>query len=296
MNKKQKICLWIGIAAIALMGLFPPVFIFELGRWADRDIEYRFLLNTGAFLALSELLLQWAVVAAGTGVLIYALEDKKPKDEQRTQCKSKVTGPALTVVFLIVVIAILVFLLVRSYVRPTSPPRSSCQVQLRGLGMAITIYAGEDEHQRLPTADKWCDLLIQGDFTTPKQFVCRCIESDAIFGESSYAINANIAGKSINEIPDDVVLLFETNFGINPLGRHGQLSERSFRDRLSYARYNPKGRVYRRRWNQFGGPEILTTENHGGKGCNIVFKDRRVDFVPTQRLGTLKWKPDPNDS
>jgi len=82
MNWKQKICLWIGIVAIVAMGIFPPVSIFEAGRYAERDIEYRFLLNTGGGLvALSNLLLQWAVVAVGTGYLIYTLKDKKPKDE-----------------------------------------------------------------------------------------------------------------------------------------------------------------------------------------------------------------------
>jgi len=43
-------------------------------------------------------------------------------------------------------------------------------------------------------------------------------------------------------------------------------------------------------WNQFGGPEILTTENHKGKGCNILFNDGSVEFVKPERLGELKWE------
>jgi len=32
-------------------------------------------------------------------------------------------------------------------------------------------------------------------------------------------------------------------------------------------------------WNQFGGPELLAPENHGGEGCNILFSDLHVEFV-----------------
>ena len=42
-------------------------------------------------------------------------------------------------------------------------------------------------------------------------------------------------------------------------------------------------------WNQFGGPEILTFENHGGKGCNISFNDNHVEFVKPEGLGKLMW-------
>ncbi|MHC4230727.1 MAG: H-X9-DG-CTERM domain-containing protein, partial [Planctomycetota bacterium] len=45
-------------------------------------------------------------------------------------------------------------------------------------------------------------------------------------------------------------------------------------------------------WNQAGGPEILTVENHEGDGCNIVFADGHAEFVKTQALNDLRWKPD----
>ena len=53
-------------------------------------------------------------------------------------------------------------------------------------------------------------------------------------------------------------------------------------------------------WNQFGGPELLTTENHRGEGCNILFVDLHVEFVKAKDLGRLKWADedsrDPNVS
>ncbi|MHC4460652.1 MAG: DUF4190 domain-containing protein [Planctomycetota bacterium] len=42
-------------------------------------------------------------------------------------------------------------------------------------------------------------------------------------------------------------------------------------------------------WNQFGGQELLTTEYHKGRGCNILFNDGTVHFVKKERLGELKW-------
>jgi prepilin-type processing-associated H-X9-DG protein len=49
-------------------------------------------------------------------------------------------------------------------------------------------------------------------------------------------------------------------------------------------------------WNKFGGPEILTTENHKGEGCNILFNDLHVEFVKPERLGELKWKGEEENS
>jgi prepilin-type processing-associated H-X9-DG protein len=68
----------------------------------------------------------------------------------------------------------------------------------------------------------------------------------------SFAMNPNCEPNS----PEGVVLLFETKGG----------------------------------WNQFGGPEILTFENHKGKGCNILFNDGHVEFVKPKGLVELKWK------
>jgi prepilin-type processing-associated H-X9-DG protein len=45
-------------------------------------------------------------------------------------------------------------------------------------------------------------------------------------------------------------------------------------------------------WNQVGGPELLWTDNHGGKGCNILFGDEHVECVECKQLAKLKWKPD----
>ena len=71
-------------------------------------------------------------------------------------------------------------------------------------------------------------------------------------GQCIFALNPNCSSTSSPE----VVVLFETNFG----------------------------------WNQFGGKEKLTTINHGGKGCYVLFNDTHVEFVPTESFDKLKWK------
>ena len=76
-------------------------------------------------------------------------------------------------------------------------------------------------------------------------------------GRCHYAINPNCEPNS----PGNMVLLFETKGG----------------------------------WNQFGGPEILTTENHQGYGCNILFNDGRAIFLWTYELSELKWKVEENE-
>jgi prepilin-type processing-associated H-X9-DG protein len=130
-----------------------------------------------------------------------------------------------------------------------------CATNLKSLGVAMMVYA-TDHNDMYPPADNWCDVLIKDCNISPRQFCCPA--SDAKEGQSSYAININVAGKKISEIPPDTVLLFETTPAVNPAGD----------------------------------AEILSTENHQRDGCNILFADCHVEFVKKENLSTLRWKPD----
>ena len=77
----------------------------------------------------------------------------------------------------------------------------------------------------------------------------RCAGSDK--GPCSYAMNPNADPNDSG----DVVLLFESKPG----------------------------------WNQFGGSELLTTENHKGQGCSVLFVDGSIQFVKSEELAELKW-------
>ncbi len=69
---------------------------------------------------------------------------------------------------------------------------------------------------------------------------------------SHYAMNPHATPDS----PGNIVLLFETKGG----------------------------------WNQSGGPELLTTENHKGRGCNVLYVGGHVQFVRSKDIDKLRWK------
>ena len=127
--------------------------------------------------------------------------------------------------------------------------RTVCGANMRQIGILMTMYA--EENNQYPATDRWCDLLLEHTEGSEKQFLCK----GASEGRCNYAMNKNIEQFSSGDVPPDMVLLFETHPG----------------------------------WNQSGGPEILTTENHQDDGCNILFADGHVQFVKTRDLNDLKW-------
>jgi hypothetical protein len=130
--------------------------------------------------------------------------------------------------------------------------RMVCGTNMSILGMEMLIYLN-DYDDDFPTPSKWCDLMIK--HTNVKPSTLRCF--GATEGPCNFAMNKNIEKHGLRS-PLDMVVLFETYPG----------------------------------WNQSGGPEILTTENHQGDGCSVLFLDSHVEFVKTEDLDDLKWKPD----
>jgi len=96
MNKKQTVCLCLGIIVFVLMGLFPPwMMISPIGDYVKN--VYSFILNpvkAGYYsdvrdellwesrIDASRLFVQWATVAVITGGLIYTFKDK-PKNNEK---------------------------------------------------------------------------------------------------------------------------------------------------------------------------------------------------------------------
>ena len=166
--------------------------------------------------------------------------------------KGRLTGYA-SAVFRIIINGFLIFGFVYSswdnYTRKEFYSQEFCGANLHRLGSAMKFYASENDDQ-YPTADKWCDLLLQPVqyIDTPQRFVCKSGRG----GRCNYAMNPNAKPNS----PSHIVFLFESKPG----------------------------------WNQVGGAELLTTDNHKGKGCNILFNDCNVKFVKTKQLKELKWE------
>ena len=128
-----------------------------------------------------------------------------------------------------------------------------CGTNLSGLSKAMLLYTSEYD-DKYPTAEKWCDLLPEKATVPRKSFRCK----GASEGPCNYAMNKNVENLGRNA-PADMVLLFESKPG----------------------------------WNQSGGPEILTTNNHHD-GCNVLFVDGHVEFVKTGDINKLRWTAEPN--
>lgn len=89
------------------------------------------------------------------------------------------------------------------------------------LGRALHAYA-RDNKGRLPAADKWCDAILPEAQTVLVYYSPQDPETgalrEAMKKNSSYAMNAAVAGKNFNELPPDTVLIFECPLGWNGSG------------------------------------------------------------------------------
>jgi prepilin-type processing-associated H-X9-DG protein len=165
--------------------------------------------------------------------------------------------------FLRVFITVLVFFVVL-FIYLASPPdrrelayRLKCNTCLKSLGVVFVLYADEFDGS-LPSVESWCDAF--GKYMIPGLLICP--GSNAKEDQSSYAMNAFLAGRKLAELPPDLVLLFESKPG----------------------------------WNKAGGPEILTMEHHEDEGCNVLFADGHVKFIRPDKIWELRWTISRNNS
>jgi len=161
-----------------------------------------------------------------------------------------VAGMALPVVSLPIIAMMAAIMMPALFRTKGLAHRLVCGTNMRGLGAAMMVYAN-DYDDKYPTANEWCDLLIEYADVDPRSFRCRA----GFGGEFSYGFNENPEGLGFDDASADTVMLFEIVGGRNVVG----------------------------------GPELLSTERHKNEGCNVVFADGHVQFVQTQELGDLRW-------
>lgn len=130
-----------------------------------------------------------------------------------------------------------------------------CESNMAELYKAIAGYSNTHNNQ-YPKATQWCDLLAEQKPIEKSNFLCPEYAKINKWNQeqpykSSYAVNPNAEPNSA----PDVVLLFETKDG----------------------------------WNQFGGPELMTFDNHYRKGCNVLFNDGQVKFIKPEQKDKLNW-------
>jgi len=144
--------------------------------------------------------------------------------------------------------------------------RVRCAANLKDLWHRFRLYHKAEE-KRLedsssesemvyPIPGEWCELMVRAYRTIGmlnKNIVRTHICPSAGEGKCHYALNPICKPGS----PPDMVLLFETKAG----------------------------------WNQHGGPELFTFDNHEPKGGCVLLNDGTVKFIRTkEELQQLRWK------
>jgi len=132
--------------------------------------------------------------------------------------------------------------------------RRGCATRLAGLRSDLFTFA--KDKKVFPSPFEWCDAMVAQSkahrYSEEHSLnLLKCPEAGE--GRSNYAMNPD----SRPDSPADTVLLFETKAG----------------------------------WNQHGGPELFTFDNHDPKGGLVLLNDGTVRFIRTEEeLKQLRWK------
>jgi hypothetical protein len=123
----------------------------------------------------------------------------------------------------------------------------------RQLALAIRIYAS-DHANHFPPAANWCDAIKS---TMPARVFMRPGGNPS--SECGYAFNAALGGMDVNKVDSHTVMIFESDGG----------------------------------WNANGGPELMVTRGHGGRGrlTGVAFADGSIQAELLSQVNTLVWNP-----
>jgi hypothetical protein len=132
--------------------------------------------------------------------------------------------------------------------------RMTCAGRLGGLRANLSLFLRDTG--AYPAPNKWCDAIAQVHRTwqDDEEDISRSFKCpSAGRGRSHYAMNPHCEPNT----PSDTVLFFETKAG----------------------------------WNQHGGPELFTFDNHDPRGGCVKLNDGTVKFIRTEEeLAQLRWK------
>lgn len=132
---------------------------------------------------------------------------------------------------------------------------SQCKENLEMLGERLLEYTMRNEDDIL-LGQEWCDILLSQDGLGDDSFLCQT--SLAKSGQSSYALNKAIIGKSLKAVRKETVFMFESVPG----------------------------------WNACGGAESLTYGNHRlffGHRANVMLVNGAVLTVTKKEAEQLCW-------
>jgi len=161
--------------------------------------------------------------------------------------------------------------------------RAVCAKNMSVLGKVLRVYA--DDYGNYPTPDKWCDLLRTIAGVSQERFLCKGAGSPKVWSTEDPNEEQNLPGKVIllreyNDVNGRHKYLYSiawSNYAINP-----DVEPNSPKDVVLL--FETKGG-----WNQFGGEELLTFDNHLRNGANVLFNDGIVRFIKPKDVSKLNW-------
>lgn len=146
-------------------------------------------------------------------------------------------------IFATIATAIMVYSLLSWPVFNTTLARAheaTVSYNLRQLYQAIWQYT-ETNDGYLPTADEWCDLLMEHDEKLTKDaFKC----PHGKYGVYTFVFNENLDGFRLDDIANDTALLFEVEKGWNHSGG-AELIEPFYKEEKRFFVLRADGRCYR---------------------------------------------------
>jgi hypothetical protein len=157
----------------------------------------------------------------------------------------------LPIMYFVFITVILMFIIIYPLRCPGPLKEQSKNVVCRSnlKQLGIAFYMyATDNSNTYPTPEKWCDLIRPYLGRGNNDKLFQCPAAEK--AACHYAMNPNCEPNS----PPDTVLLFETKGG----------------------------------WNLFGGPELLTTNNHSNT-CNVCYKDGSVGRITKEEIPNLNW-------
>jgi prepilin-type processing-associated H-X9-DG protein len=226
-------------------------------------------------LGLLSIFLTAGVAAIVLGIVILRRAPKfGPNRTVRNLAKSAIAFPVIVALF------------VTLFTGPGGPrvlsPAMACWTNVFGLGKAMILYS-QDHNDYLPTPSQWCDPLTERAEIHEEILQCPGVRRAprwVAYPLERYLYRQNKHTQYIRSLP-------ASDYAMNP-----NALTTSGSPRLVVLFETAPG------WNQHGGPEILTTDHHDGKGCNVLFLDGHVEFVRTEDLPNLRWTvdaPEPAD-
>lgn len=267
------------------------------GRLNEEEIAFLktfiYLMNIVFVILVTGLFLCFGIVITSLGIYKFLLKRETYEFRQLTEStgvllsNSLYFGIALIFVFL-------TFLSKQGTAYETIKAaiiQTECSHNLDKLYEVLQRYADKN-HYHYPAPDKWCDLIMVYSDVTKDHFVCPSAEE----GQCHYALNTNAEPLSKYENFQNYLESYE----------HYNNSKYSWPERIDlrsnyyeYDRYD-KAKLSKvvllfesePGWNRFGGQELLTFDNHGGRGCNVLFSDGKIRFIEPEDVNNLKWKPD----